>query len=179
MKILVVVDMQRDFISGALGNSETQAVVGNVARKISEYAEDGDSLVYFTYDTHSNDYLNTQEGRKLPVPHCIENTDGWQLEDEIAAARKKLSNDRTVKKPAFGSVDLPKAIQCDSDGKDITIELVGVCTDICVISNAMILKAAFPETEILVDSRCCAGVTPESHERALKSMESCQITVLR
>lgn len=177
MKVLVVVDMQKDFISGVLGNAETMAAVPAVVRKIEEYANIDDSFVYFTLDTHGENYMDTQEGRRLPVPHCIENTDGWQLESEIEAAGKHLTRVKNIEKPAFGTMKLADEIsRVFSD--DMTIELVGVCTDICVISNAMILKAAFPETEIIVDSRCCAGVTPESHERALKAMEACQITVL-
>ena len=167
--ILVVVDMQRDFVDGALGTPEAQAIVPAAAAKIRAFSGD----IYVTLDTHFENYLSTSEGRNLPVSHCIRNTPGWRLNDEINAA---LEGRRyaVVEKPSFGSLELPKVI---AGLEPEAIELVGLCTDICVIANAMILKAAFPEVPISVDASCCAGVTPESHENALKAMKMCQVAV--
>lgn len=164
MKVLVVIDMQNDFISGSLGTGEAKAIVERVVNKVKNF----DGRVIFTRDTHDEDYLNTQEGRFLPVTHCIKNTEGWQICDELLPYAKTV-----VDKESFGSLTLPSVIGDDVE----SIELCGLCTDICVISNAMILKAAFPETELSVDSACSAGVTVESHERALESMRSVQIIV--
>ena len=170
MKTLVVVDMQNDFIDGALGTKEAAAIVPHVARKIAEYRESGDQII-FTRDTHFADYMQTQEGKNLPMEHCIKDTDGWQICNEL----KPYVNE-VVDKNTFGSVDLPKILH--DYGEEIEkIELCGLCTDICVISNAMILKATFPEVKIAVDSKCCAGVSVESHNTALDAMKAVQIEV--
>ena len=163
MKYLIVVDMQNDFITGTLGSKLAEAIVSKVVEKVKNY----DGKVIFTRDTHFADYMQTQEGRKLPVEHCIKDTDGWQICDEL----KPFVND-VVDKITFGSVDLPKMIT-DAD----EIELCGLCTDICVISNAVILKATYPEVKITVDSTCCAGVSLESHNTALDAMKAVQIEV--
>lgn len=170
MKILVVVDMQNDFIDGALGTKEAIAIVGNVKRKIEEYKSRGDCVV-FTRDTHYENYMQTQEGSKLPVPHCIKDTHGWQISDKLCT-----QGCRIIDKPTFGSVELGEYI---SSLENVTaVELVGLCTDICVISNALLIKANQPEIPVSVDSACCAGVTPESHNNALNAMKTCQIDVL-
>jgi len=163
MKYLIVVDMQNDFITGVLGSKLAEAIVPNVVEKVKNF----DGKVIFTRDTHFADYMQTQEGNKLPVEHCIKDTDGWQICDEL----KSFATD-VVDKITFGSVDLPKMIT-DAD----EIELCGLCTDICVISNAMILKATYPEAKITVDSNCCAGVSVESHNTALDAMKAVQIEV--
>lgn len=167
-KVLIVVDMQNDFIHGALGSADAQGIVENVKKKIESF----DGTVIFTQDTHGRDYMSTQEGKKLPVSHCIEGTDGWEICSELKGLAKNC-----LTKPTFGSVVLPEYI-CDLLGEEPDeIELVGLCTDICVISNAMILKASFPEAKIAVDSSCCAGVTPQSHDNALAAMASVQIDI--
>lgn len=168
MKYLIVVDMQKDFIDGALGTKEAQAIVPNVRKKIEEF----DGEVIFTRDTHQKNYLSTQEGRKLPVEHCIEGTAGWEIDESLQPLCKGL----VVNKPTFGSMELTEEIWERGDAQEIT--LVGLCTDICVISNAMLLKAAMPEVPIIVDRACCAGVTPQSHENALEAMKMCQITII-
>ena len=171
MHVLVVVDMQKDFIDGALGTKEAQAIVPRVVEKIENF----DGRVIATRDTHGENYLQTAEGQKLPVTHCIEGTDGWQLHPDIAA----LISRKPIDKPTFGSTELAKLLEkCHSDHTIDSITLVGLCTDICVISNALLLKAVLPEVPIFVDASCCAGVTPESHENALRAMEMCQITVV-
>lgn len=168
MKYLIVVDMQKDFIDGALGTKEAQAIVPNVRKKIEEF----DGEVIFTRDTHHKDYLSTQEGKNLPVEHCIEGTAGWEIDKSLQPFCKGL----VVNKPTFGSMALAEEIWERGDAQEIT--LVGLCTDICVISNAMLLKAAMPEVPIIVDRACCAGVTPQSHENALEAMKMCQITIV-
>lgn len=169
--ILLVIDMQNDFIDGALGTKEAEAIVQLVKSKI----EDWDGPVFFTRDTHDECYMKTQEGKNLPVPHCIRNTEGWQIRKELDVLRKTDAID----KPTFGSTELIHVLRQEDDKEEIgSITLVGVCTDICVISNAMIVKAAFPEVLITVDSSCCAGVTPKSHETALEAMKMCQINVV-
>lgn len=170
--ILIVVDMQKDFVDGALGTNEAVAIVDNVVKKIENF--DGDIIV--TYDTHSEGYMDTQEGKNLPVPHCIKGSDGWKLDAEV---QKVLDNKtyKVVEKPTFGSTDLPECIRANYDPSEIQIELIGLCTDICVVSNALLLKANFLETQVSVDSSCCAGVTPESHNAALLTMKMCQINV--
>lgn len=168
MKYLIVVDMQVDFISGSLGSDLAKAIVSNVVEKVKSF----DGKVIFTRDTHFEDYMNTQEGRNLPVPHCIKDSDGWQICDEL-----KPYADIVIDKLTFGSIDLPNLIK--SFGEPIEkIELCGLCTDICVISNAIVLKAAFPETLIAVDSSCSAGVSIESHNNALNAMKAVQIEIL-
>lgn len=164
MKTLIVVDMQNDFISGSLGSEEAKGIVDNVVSKVKNHS----GRIIFTRDTHEKDYLTTQEGENLPVVHCVKDTDGWQICDELKAFVKEV-----IDKPSFGSIKLPEIIDKDTE----EIELCGLCTDICVISNAMILKAYFPETKISVDASCCAGVTLESHQRALDSMKTVQIEI--
>ena len=166
-KVLIVIDMQNDFITGSLGTKEAEAIVARVAEKCRAAKEAGEEII-FTQDTHQENYLETQEGRKLPVVHCVENTEGW----EICGALLPYA-ELCVEKPTFGSVMLPA--MCE---KFDEIELVGLCTDICVISNALLLKAFYPEKKISVDAACCAGVTPESHENALRAMQMCQIDVV-
>jgi len=172
LKKLVVVDMQNDFIDGALGTKEAEAIVGNVLKKIQSYDPE-DVLV--TLDTHGEDYMSTQEGKNLPVEHCIKGTPGWELSPVLADA---LKGAKKFEKPTFGSVKLAEYLKETADGQDLEIEMVGLCTDICVVSNAMLIKAFLPEAKIKVDSSCCAGVTPESHEHALATMRSCQVEVL-
>ena len=170
-KILIVVDMQNDFIDGALGTKEAVAIVPKVEEKIRNF----DGEVFFTRDTHETYYLETQEGKNLPVKHCIRDTEGWQIRKELDALRKT----EPIDKETFGSTDLVGELVTLNEDQGIgSITLVGLCTDICVISNAMLLKAFLPEVPIMVDSLCCAGVTPESHERALEAMKACQIEVL-
>lgn len=170
MKILVVVDMQNDFIDGALGTAEAQAIVENVKNKILKF----EGMVLYTRDTHSENYSNTQEGRNLPVPHCIKGTTGWQIHPEIA----ELVRVQPIDKPTFGSMKLAQMISEMNDNEPIEeITLIGLCTDICVISNAMILKAQLPEVPIVVDASCCAGVSVQSHEQALAAMKACQIRI--
>lgn len=168
MKFLIVVDMQVDFITGSLGSKAAEAIVPNVLDKIKTF----DGKVIFTRDTHFEDYMQTQEGKKLPVEHCIKDTDGWQICDEL-----KPYADEIVDKITFGSTSLPEIIK--NHTLDIEeIELCGLCTDICVISNAMILKAAFPEVKITVDSTACAGVSESSHNTALDAMKAVQIEIV-
>ena len=171
-KILVVVDMQNDFIDGALGTAEAVAIVENVKARIREYDP---ADVFVTMDTHAPNYLETQEGRNLPVEHCIKGTKGWQIRSDIAAL---LPDWHIYEKPTFGSVALAKDIAEIAAAEEIEIEVLGLCTDICVVSNALMLKAYMPEVQISVDPSCCAGVTPESHEAALKTMQMCQIRIM-
>ncbi len=170
---LVVVDMQKDFVDGALGTMEAVAIVPLVIKKIENF--EGEILV--TFDTHFENYLSTSEGEKLPVEHCIKGTDGFELNSEVARSLEGRKYTK-VEKLTFGSTELPKLIEKCAEGDDFSIELIGLCTDICVVSNALILKANFPERNISVDSACCAGVTPESHEAALTTMRMCQIDVI-
>ena len=168
MKFLIVVDMQVDFITGALGSELATAIVPNVVKKVQNF----DGTVIFTRDTHFENYMSTQEGKNLPVPHCIKNSDGWQICDELKPYAKNI-----VDKMTFGSIDLPDLLR--SFGEPIEhIELCGLCTDICVISNAMVLKAAFPEVPVTVDSHCSAGVSVESHNTALDAMRAVQIEIV-
>lgn len=171
-KFLVVVDMQKDFVDGALGSKEAVAIVPNVVNKIKDFEGD----IFVTYDTHFENYMDTNEGKNLPVPHCIKGTDGWELNGEVMDALNGKTY-TTVEKITFGSVDLPALVGKVAGGEEFTIELVGLCTDICVVSNALLLKANFPEMNISVDASCCAGVTPESHDAALTTMKMCQIEV--
>lgn len=167
---LIVVDMQKDFIHGALGTKEAEAIVPRVREKIERF----DGRILFTRDTHEGDYLETQEGRRLPIPHCIRRTEGWQISDELPEQKAYAM----VDKPTFGSVELGELLRREDKREAIgSITLVGLCTDICVISNALLLKAFLPEAEIFVDASCCAGVTPESHRIALEAMRSCQIQI--
>lgn len=179
-KILVVVDMQHDFIDGSLGTPEARAIVPNVKKKISEAVRNGDYIIY-TKDTHFNDYLNTREGKHLPVEHCISETPGWEIHEDLLLSTIRYDYCTTIHKLTFGSstlIDYISRVRCLRSCEEI--ELVGLCTDICVISNALLLKTAFYENmDISVDATCCAGVTPETHEAALKTMEMCQINVKR
>lgn len=173
-KILCVIDMQNDFINGALGTPEAQAIVPKVKEKIENL--DNDTLVVFTRDTHYSDYMETHEGKLLPVPHCIKSTDGWQINSSLT----ELFADAPVviDKPTFGSFDLMHQIEIMYPYQKIDeIEFVGLCTGICIISNALIARAFFPEVEIVVDRSCCACVSPESHINALEAMKLCQITI--
>ncbi len=171
-KFLIVVDMQKDFVDGALGSAEAAAIVPSAVDKIKSF--DGEIIVSF--DTHEKNYLDTREGKYLPVEHCIKGTDGWKLDENIEKALEG-KNYTALEKPTFGSVELPGILSEKSGGEDFTVELIGLCTDICVVSNAMLVKAAFPEADISVDAKCCAGVTPVSHEAALNTMKSCQINI--
>ena len=174
-KILIAVDLQNDFIDGALGTEEAVAIVPEAAKRIRDCRAAGFEI-YATLDTHGEDYMNTREGKKLPVPHCIRNTKGWEINPEI---REALGDCTLVEKPTFGSVRLMEMIRNSVEpGQKETIELIGLCTDICVVSNAMLLKAALPEAEMQVSAACCAGVTPAKHQAALETMASCQIDIL-
>lgn len=179
-EILIVIDCQNDFISGSLANEEAQKKVKNIVRKIDTF--NGDAIIY-TMDTHEENYLGTKEGEKLPVIHCVKGTEGWQLNTEIADAidravkREVLVN--VIEKPTFGSFDLPIAVKDVVGDEEFYAEFVGFCTDICVVSNALILKAAaFATGNIAVDASCCAGVTIAKHNSALDTMRSCQIDVI-
>ncbi len=164
-KTLIVVDMQKDFIDGALGTAEAVAIVDNVKKKIVEYQAMGGEII-FTRDTHQADYLSTNEGKHLPVEHCIEGTDGWQIPKDL-----EVEDAVYINKPTFGYLNW-KDYQLEE------VELVGLCTDICVVSNALIIKAMYPEIKVSVDASCCAGVTPESHQAALTTMKMCQVEVI-
>ena len=168
-KLLVVVDMQKDFIDGSLGTPEAQAIVPSVKKRIEEYVAEGQDVV-FTLDTHYENYMETLEGKNLPVFHCLKGSEGWQLAPELQNFPGKR-----FEKPTFGSVDLARYVQ---DREYERIELLGLCTDICVITNAMLLKTVLPGTPIAVNEACCAGVTPESHANALKAMKMCQVEIV-
>ena len=168
MKILVVVDMQKDFIDGALGTAEAVKIVPYVKDVIETF----DGKVFFTRDTHFDDYMQTQEGKNLPVKHCIKGTPGWEIHPELDALRTTEAIDKVT----FGSSELPKILGQVESIESITF--LGLCTDICVISNVMITKAFFPEVPLIVDAKACAGVTPESHKNALAAMKMCQITIV-
>lgn len=170
-KILIVIDMQNDFINGALGTKEAEAIVDRVAEKIRSYPE-ADRIA--TMDTHGPHYLKTQEGKHLPVEHCIRGTEGWQLNPKIKEA---LGKALIYEKPTFGSTDLARKLSEMGKEEELELELCGLCTDICVVSNALLLKAVMPDVPIFVDPACCAGVTPEGHEAALKTMKACQINI--
>lgn len=170
MKLLVIVDMQKDFVDGALGTTEAAAIVPKVQEKLAHCLAEGWTVV-FTRDTHTPDYLTTQEGRNLPVPHCIQGTPGWEIIPELTT-----DGCRILDKPTFGSEALARYVAGLQDLEEV--QLVGLCTDICVISNALLIKAAAPEVPVSVDAACCAGVTPASHENALAAMQMCQIRIL-
>ena len=182
MKVLVIVDMQKDFIDGTLGTTEAVAIVDNVVKRIENSAGE---LILFTKDTHQDNYLATAEGKKLPVPHCIEGTSGWQVNESVLAAWRKNDNtiivpellENTFTKPVFGSTKLVNFLE--SRISDISeIEILGLCTDICVISNAIMIKNFIEDVPISVNAACCAGVTPQSHEEALNVMRMCQIDII-
>lgn len=172
-KYLVVVDMQEDFITGALGSREAEGIVSRVAEKVKEF----DGTVLFTLDTHTQDYLKTQEGRNLPVKHCIRGTGGWELVEPLRGLQK-AGNLAVYEKNTFGCVALAQELKSRNEKQPIeSIELIGVCTDICVVSNALLLKAFMPEVPVSVDAGCCAGVTEEKHRAALETMKCCQIDI--
>lgn len=172
-KVLVVVDIQNDFVDGALGTKEAQGIISAACEKIRNFEGD----IFVTLDTHGENYMNTSEGKNLPIPHCIKGTDGWRLNSEI---KKSLESKpyTLIEKPTFGSKKLAELISEKYDDSHLSVELIGICTDICVISNALTIKAHNPECSITVDSSCCAGVTPEAHEAALEVMKSCLINVI-
>lgn len=173
--ILIVVDMQKDFVTGALASAEAQAILPKVKEKIEVYDRAGKEII-FTRDTHGEDYMQTNEGKHLPVPHCIKGTDGWQICAELTDGI--TSEYKTVDKPTFGFLGWKDVLASETaDGSDLDIEMIGVCTDICVVSNALILKALYPEATVRVDAGCCAGVTPEAHAAALVTMRACQVDV--
>ena len=172
-KVLIVIDMQNDFVYGPLGTPEARAIVPNVMNKIADYKRNNWPILY-TRDTHHEDYLDTQEGKKLPVPHCIHDTEGWQIIPEIIPDE----NGFIFYKNTFGKYDWELETWLDCKYARYDIEIIGVDTDVCVVSNALILKATFPENEITVDASCCAGSTPERHKAALEVMKSCQINVI-
>ena len=168
--ILIVVDMQNDFIDGALGTNEAVAIVSNVQKKIESF----NGKVIFTRDTHQEDYMQTQEGAKLPVPHCIQGSAGWQIREGLCPNAECL----IVDKPTFGSRELGELlVKMNAEEPIGSVSLVGLCTDICVISNALLIKAFLPEVPVSVDAACCAGVTPQSHLNALEAMKMCQISI--
>ena len=178
MKILAVIDMQNDFVSGSLGSKEAEAIVEKVVEKINRF----DGYIAATFDTHHADYLETQEGRNLPVLHCVDGADGWNLEEHVLRALcSKMEHGSTVctfKKPTFGSTALADWISHLYLTEEVEeVVLVGLCTDICVISNAMLIKAFLPEVKVTVDAACCAGVSPASHNNALAAMRMCQINI--
>lgn len=174
MKVLIVVDMQHDFIDGSLGTEEAKKILPNVEKKIAQYRSCGEGII-FTRDTHEENYLETQEGKNLPVKHCIKDTEGWQIRKEIDELRKE----EPIDKITFGSSELGNMLVSLNDEEEIkSITFIGLCTDICVISNAMLLKAKFLETPISVDKKCCAGVSIKSHYVALEAMKACQIEII-
>ena len=178
MNILIVVDMQKDFVDGALGTAEAVAIVPSVVEKIRQYRAAGD-VVIATRDTHTKDYLSTQEGKYLPVVHCVRSTPGWQLD---AAVQEALGGDAVIiDKPTFGSTELAERIgryTAEYGEENVRVELIGLCTDICVVSNALLLKAHYHEMPLSLDPKCCAGVTPQKHDAAIETMRSCQIEIL-
>ena len=166
-KTLIVVDVQNDFVDGSLGTKEAQAIIPNVKKKIKEYRDREDQII-FTRDTHPTNYLETYEGKHLPVVHCVKDSIGWQISDKLDF---DTENDILIDKPTFGYLNWK-----DFDFEEV--EICGLCTDICVISNALIIRATYPEIDITVDASCCAGVTPESHKAALETMKMCQIKIV-
>ena len=180
-KVLVVVDMQNDFINMSLGSPEAQAIVPKVVDLIKNWSEEDEIIL--TADTHQEDYLNTPEGLKLPVEHCIENSKGWQIHDDILNIDMDTGVAREVtfiRKPTFGSVDLMIFLQKEYEKNPVNFEVhfCGLCTDICVVSNVLMTKAFFPDIKIVLHADCCAGVTPEKHQAAIETMKSCQIDVI-
>ena len=167
-QLLVVVDMQNDFVTGSLGTQEAQLIVPRIACLCHVYKELGDEII-FTRDTHCADYLATQEGKNLPVEHCIKGTWGWQIVDDLQHYATNV-----IDKPTFGSTQLASYV---AQGNYDQVTLVGLCTDICVISNALLIKASCPELKVSVDAGCCAGVSPQSHSNALQAMKMCQIEI--
>ncbi len=173
-EILIVVDMQKDFVDGSLGTKEAVAIVPSVVKEMKKKYD----KLFLTRDTHQPDYLETREGRFLPVVHCVENTSGWQFDKKVGKAAEKLENAEIINKPTFGSEQLIELLKKENEKEAIgRITLIGLCTDICVVSNALMVKAAFPEMDVRVLKDCCAGVTPETHEAALTTMKMCQIVI--
>ena len=170
-EILIVVDMQNDFINGSLGTPEAEAIIANVVAKIGKYPREN---VIATRDTHGANYLDTKEGAFLPVVHCVKGTEGWEIHPAVAAA---LGDVQKIDKPTFGSQELVDVLVEKNKEEAIAVEMIGLCTDICVVTNALLLKTALPETDVIVDASCCAGVTPESHQAALTTMTMCQVSV--
>lgn len=175
--LLIVVDMQNDFINGALGSEQAKMIVPNVTQLMHRYQQQSNCELWLTKDTHNENYMDTSEGKHLPVPHCIADTHGWELTDAVVEAKKKTEDVKIIRKPSFGSIELADMLRKQEYDDLDEIVFCGLCTDICVVSNVLIAKAARPELEIKVYADCCAGVTPEKHEAALDTMESCQITV--
>lgn len=171
-KYLIVVDIQTDFVDGPLGTPEARAIIAPVANYVKEF----EGKIFVTLDTHFDNYLSTREGKFLPIPHCIKGSDGWKL-DKIIEDALIGKNITVIEKNTFGSVELVEAVKTDSAGESISIELVGLCTDICLVVNTMLLKTAFPNDEITVVANLCAGVTPTSHSAALTTMKMCQINI--
>ena len=171
--VLIVVDMQKDFVDGSLGTKEAVAIVDAVVKKVNEF----DGEVIFTRDTHYGNYMDSQEGKYLPVVHCVKDTAGWEIVPELEMIRN-AKNMQCYDKPTFGCTALAEDLKKFYENGEIeSVELVGLCTDICVVSNALLIKAFMPELSVSVDSACCAGVTPVKHEAALETMRSCQIQV--
>lgn len=173
-KILIAVDLQNDFISGSLGTDDAISIVPTSVKKILSH----NGFIIATLDTHFDNYSDTLEGKNLPVVHCIRSSHGWQLNSEIEKALRSHGNYEILEKISFGSPELPSLVEKASGGEEFEIELIGLCTDICVVSNALILKAAFPEVNITVDASCCAGVSAETHNAALQTMKMCQINII-
>lgn len=173
MKTLIVVDMQNDFIDGALGSAEAKLILDKVKEKIELYRKNNHQIIY-TRDTHYNDYLDTQEGRKLPIEHCIKDTYGWQIADLL----KPTADDIIIDKNTFGYDWSKKIVEDNNFIRGDEIEVIGLCTDICVIANVFMLKTVFPEKLISVDANCCAGVTYGSHKNALSAMKACQVNII-
>lgn len=171
-KILIVIDMQNDFISGSLGTKEANNIIPYIIEKCKQYNKNN---IFATRDTHFSNYLDTLEGKMLPVKHCIHNTDGWKIHSKIAPY---IPKENIINKNTFGSFDLIEKIKEKNKEEETEIELVGLCTDICVVSNAILLRSAFPQNKITVDANCCAGVTPQKHTAALEIMTSCQIEII-
>ncbi|MCX4268946.1 MAG: cysteine hydrolase [Lachnospiraceae bacterium] len=171
-KLLVVVDMQKDFIDGSLGTKEAEKIVDGVVEEIKKYRTED---IFATRDTHTEDYLQTQEGKKLPVVHCVKGTEGWEINGKVKEA---LKGAEVMDKPTFGSKELAEKIAGLAAEEEIEVTLVGLCTDICVVSNALLIKAYLPEVPVRVLASCCAGVTPESHQAALATMKMCQVEIV-
>lgn len=171
-KLLVVVDMQKDFINGSLGTKEAEEIVERVVEVIGKYQTED---IFATRDTHSKNYLETQEGKRLPVVHCVKGTAGWEIDERV---KEVLKGAKIIDKPTFGSKELAEKIAGLAAKEEIEVTLIGLCTDICVVSNALLIKAYLPEVSVKVIASCCAGVTPESHKAALTTMGMCQVEVI-
>lgn len=170
-KALIIVDMQKDFVTGALGTKEAQAMLPRLLKKLDAIVAEGAIDLIFTQDTHSDNYLDTQEGRNLPITHCIKKSDGWQIVPELQKFTQRAK--AVIEKKAFGSTRLPSLLK-----QYEVVEFAGVCTDICIISNALLIKAFYPEQRVQIDAACCAGSTPEAHQKALDVMANCQCKII-